>query len=120
MYGSQLSIPVIEWFDRKNPRLKASADALITIPELSLLFGPKIKNRVTLLFGNPAILILKDPWLSVPVSRQVWLYPVFLNLQNLFPILGLMELIVFYSDISMLCLRRFSQGVGYPYEQFIL
>jgi len=31
-----------------------------------------IKSRITFGKGNPAITI--DPWLSVPVSQQVWLF----------------------------------------------
>jgi hypothetical protein len=34
--------------------------------------GVPTKNRATFA-GNPAIFILKDPWLSVPASRRVWL-----------------------------------------------
>jgi hypothetical protein len=41
---------------------------------LDASFGKK--SRAASLSGNPAISLYRDPWLSVPVSRQVWPYQI--------------------------------------------
>jgi hypothetical protein len=49
--------------------------------------------------------MLEDPWLSVPVSRQVWLYPQQKMLQKLFRYRVLHNPKNFKSDIFGLSLR---------------